>query len=200
MDIGGSWEFYEGWGPEGIAPLKKCLVKCGCGEKCTTDEQKKCYLDCEWKIIGFAKMPGYKGGAEGEPAFVTISGGWAVGINAKSSDVEKKLAWEFIKILCSKELLARYAAKYGKVCPRLDAVEVEAYAKDPYLSKLVEYLKFTDFRDALPGYSKVSYFVQKVTEDIITKGITPDEALEEFYSLLVKEFGKDKVEVLPVKK
>ena len=178
MDVGGSWEWNEGWHPKyGIAPIPN------------RDE-----------VVGFAKMPGIKGGAEGELPFVTISGGWAVGINAKSTDIEKKLAWEFIKILCSKEIEARYAAKYGKVCPRLDAVEVEEYRKDPYLSKLVEYLKFTDFRDALPGYSRVSYFVQKVTEDIITKGITPDEALEEFYSLLVKEFGKDKVEVLPVRK
>mgnify|MGYP000327146276 CR=1 FL=1 len=176
MDVGGSWEWGEGWGPKGIAPIP--------------DEEKK---------VGFAKMPGWSGGAHGEPELVTISGGWAWVINAKIPEEKKAVAWEFIKTVCSKEIIAKYCAEFGKVAPRSDAKDVSEYAKNPYLVKILEYLKFTDFRDAMPGYSKVSYFVQKVTEDIITKGITPDKALEEYYNLLVKEFGKDKVIEYPVK-
>ncbi len=177
MDVGGSWEWGEGWGPKGIAPIP--------------DEPKK---------VGYAKMPGYKGGAEGEPPFVTISGGWAWVINAKSPPEKKEAAWEFIKIVCSKEIIAKYCAEFGKVAPRSDAAEVPEYAKDPYLKSILEYLTFTDFRDAMPGYSKVSYFIQKVTEDIITKGITPEQALEEYYKLLVSEFGEGNVIVYEVRK
>ena len=176
MDVGGSWEWGEGWGPKGIAPIP--------------DREAK---------VGYAKMPGYKGGAEGERPWVTISGGWAIAINAKSDPKVKDLAWEFIKIAASRDILAGYAAKFGKVCPRLDAKDVPEYAKDPYLVSILEYLEFTDFRDAMPGYSRVSYFIQKVTEDIMTKGITPEEALEEYCKLLKEEFGEDKVIEYPVK-
>lgn len=203
IDIGGSWEFYEAWGPEGIAPLKQCLEKCGCGEKCTTDEQKECYIKCEWEIIGFAKMPGYKGGAEGEREFVTISGGWAVAINAKlKNDPEKlKLAWLFITIAASRDIEAKYAAKFAKPCPRLDAVEVPEYAKDPYIKAISEYLKFTDYRDALPEYPKVSKIIQQVTQLIIEGKITdPDKALDEYCKRLKEELGPDKVIEYPVKK
>ncbi|RLE84859.1 MAG: hypothetical protein DRJ41_02360 [Thermoprotei archaeon] len=175
MELGGSWEWGEAWGPTGIAPVP--------------EREKK---------IGFAKMPGIKGGAEGERKWVTISGGWAFAVNAKIPEEKLKYALEFLKILHSKEIIAKYCAEFGKVSPRVDAVEVEEYAKDPYLTAILEYVTFTDFRDALPGYTKVSYFVQKVTEEIITKGITPEEALEMYYKLLVEEFGADKVITYPL--
>jgi len=164
MDVGGSWEWGEGWGPNGIAPIP--------------DREAK---------VGYAKMPGYKGG------FVTISGGWAWVINAKIDSEKKELAWEFIKMVCSKEIIAKYAAEFGKVAPRSDAAEVPEYAKDPYLKSILEYLTFTDFRDAMPGYSKVSSIIQEITEKIITEGIAPDQALEEYYNRLVAEFGEGNV-------
>ncbi len=193
MDVGGSWEWGEGWGPKGIAPLKACKAKCG--------EDEKCYTDCEWQYIGFAKMPGWSGGAHGEPAFVTISGGWAVVINAKSArDPDKlKAAWEFIKILASKENIAQYCAKFGKVAPRLDAVEVPVYAQNKYLKAITEYLEFTDFRDAMPMYPKVSLIIQKVTEMIVKGQITDaTTALDTYCRMLKETVGADKVEELPV--
>ncbi len=57
IDIGGSWEWNEGWGPNGIYPIEN-------------REEK----------VGYAKMPGYAGGEEGERPFVTISGGWALSL------------------------------------------------------------------------------------------------------------------------
>ncbi len=170
MDVGGSWEWGEGWGPNGIAPIEN-----------------------RDKVVGYAKMPGYRGGATGELPFVTISGGWAWAIHAKTTSEKKDVAWEFIKIVCSKEIIAKFAAEMGKIAPRSDAKDVPEYGGDPYLSNVLGYLEFTDYRDAMPGYSKVSYFIQKVTEDIVTKGITPEEALEEYYNLLVSEFGEGKV-------
>ncbi len=200
MDLGGSWEFYEGWGPKGIAPLPVCKQQCA-GK--TGDEYTKCYLKCEWEVIGFAKMPGWSGGAHGEPKFVSISGGWFVGINAKAAkDPDKlKLAWLFIKTIGSKEPIALYAAKYAKPAPRLDAVEVPEYAKDPYIKAISEYLKFTDFRDALPDYPKVSKIIQYVTQLIIEGKITdPDKALDLYCKKLKETVGAENVEELPVEK
>ena len=142
------------------------------------------------KKVGFAKMPTITVPTR----WVTISGGWAWTINAKSE--VKDLAWEFLKVVNKKERVATYAAEFGKVAPRLDAKEVEAYAKDPYLSTILEYVSFTDYRDAMPGYSKVSFFIQEATEKIVTEGATPEEALEYYYTKLVETFGKDKVEVI----
>ncbi|HDD26386.1 MAG TPA: extracellular solute-binding protein [Acidilobales archaeon] len=200
MDLGGSWEFYEGWGPNGIAPLKVCQDQCA-GK--TGEEYKKCYLDCEYKHIGWAKMPGYKGGAEGERKFVTISGGWAVAINAKAaSDPDKlKLAWEFIKIAGSRDIIAKYAAKFAKPAPRVDAIEVPEYAADPYIKAISPYIEFTDYRDALPAYPKVSKIIQEVTQLIILGKITdPDTALEEYCKRLKEVVGAENVVEYPVRK
>ncbi len=180
MDVGGSWEWNEGWGPNGVAPIPN-----------------------REQVVGFAKMPGYKGGAEGEPRFVTVSGGWAVALNAKLAEDETKLkyAWEFIKILASKENLAKYAAAFGKVAPRLDAKEVPEYGGDPYLSQILEYLEFTDYRDALPGYPDVSAIIQEVTEKIAKGEIKdPDEALNMYCEELKKKVGADNVIELPVRR
>ncbi len=195
MDIGGSWEWGEGWGPDGIAPLKACKERCG--------EDKACYEKCEKEYIGFAKMPGYKGGALGEPKYVTISGGWAVALNAKLAKDKTKLelAWELVKTIASKELDAKFCAKYGKISPRKDAVEVPEYGQNWYLKAISEYLSFTDFRDAMPDYPKVSKIIQEITEKIIKGIITdPDTALDEYCKALKREVGEDKVIEYPVKK
>lgn len=173
MALGGSWEWGEAWGPKGIAPVPE-----------------------RDKVIGFAKMPGWSGGAHGEPEWVTVSGGWAWTIYSKSK--VKDLAWEFLKIVNKRERVARYAAAFGKVAPRLDAAKVPEYAKNSYLMAILEYLKFTDYRDAMPGYSKVSYFIQETTEKIVLEGMKPEEALNYFYSKMVETFGKEKVEVIPI--
>ncbi len=175
IDIGGSWEWDEGWGPNGIYPIPN-------------REEK----------VGYAKMPGYAGGAESERPFVTISGGWAVAINAAIKPELKPLAWLFVKILASKENVAKFCARYGKIAPRTDAAEVPEYAENEYLQSVLEYLNFTDFRDAMPGYSKVSFYIQQATEKIVTEGWTAEQALDWYYDQLVAEFGEDNVITYPL--
>ncbi len=195
MDIGGSWEWGEGWGPSGIAPLKACLDQCG------KDEQ--CYYNCEAQHIGYAKMPGYSGGAHGEPKFVTVSGGWAIALNANLAKDKTKLevAWELVKMIASRDNIAKFCAKYGKIAPRMDALQVPEYANNPYLKAVTEYLQFTDFRDALPDYPKVSNIIQEVTEKIIRGEITsPDQALDQYCSKLKETVGADNVVEYPVTK
>ncbi|NPA97474.1 MAG: extracellular solute-binding protein [Crenarchaeota archaeon] len=195
--VGGSWEWGEGWGPQGIAPLKPCLQKCGCtGGKCTTSSQIQCYTACEAQYIGFAKMPSYNGSR-----WVTISGGWAIVINDKLANNPEKLqlAWKLITFITSRDNEAQYCAKYGKICPRSDCAEVPIYAKNTYLKEISQFLKFTDFRDALPGYTKVSYAIQQVTGMIakgeITNAMT---ALNKYCDLVKRYVGANNVEVLPV--
>jgi multiple sugar transport system substrate-binding protein len=200
MDLAGSWEFYEGWGPEGIAPLPVCQEQC---KGLTGEEYRKCYLDCEWKIVGIAKMPGFAGGAEGERPFVTLSGGWAVTLNAKlKDDPDKlKLAYEFLRIIGSRDIIVKYAAKYAKPAPRVDAIEVPEYAQDPYIRLISEYVEFTDYRDTLPEYPKVSKIIQEITQLIIEgKIVDADQALEEYCKRLKEAVGPENVVEYPVRK
>jgi len=201
--IGGSWEWGEGWGPQGIAPLKPCLKACGCTTgKCTTPSQIACYTKCEAKYIGWAIMPGWSGGAHGERKWVTISGGWAIGINAKlkNNPTKLKLAWLLIESIASRDNEAKFCARYGKPCPRSDCSQVPVYAANSYLKNISILLKFTDFRDAMPGYPKVSYVIQEVTGKIAKGEITSAmQALEEYCNLLKRAVGASNVESLPVK-
>lgn len=196
MDVGGSWEWAEGWGPKGVAPLKACKAQCSGQSGSAYDT---CYFNCEAKYVGYAKMPGFKGGAEGEPKYVTISGGWAIAINAKTPADKREIAWEFIKVVASRDVLAKFAAEKGKICPRIDAVQVPEYANNAYLKNITEYLKFTDFRDALPGYTKVSKIIQQITEEILSGTITdPMTALNKYDQMLKSAVGANNVEELSV--
>ncbi len=196
MDLNGCWEWGEGWGPHGIAPLKACKLKC---KGLTGSAYDACYFKCEAKYIGYAKMPGFEGGKLGEPKWVTISGGWAIGINAKIPKWKQKIAWDFIKVVCSRDVLAKFSAEKGKICPRLDAVQVPEYAKNPYLRNITSYLKFTTFRPPVPTYPKVSKIIQQITEWILDGKIkTASQALNEYYQMLKSTVGAQNVEVLPV--
>ncbi len=196
MDVGGSWEWAEGWGPKGVAPLKACKMQCSGQSGSAYDT---CYFNCEAKYVGYAKMPGFKGSAEGEPKYVTISGGWAIAINAKIPAYKREIAWEFIKVVASRDVLAKFAAEKGKICPRIDATQVPEYANNAYLKNITEYLKFTDFRDALPGYTKVSKIIQQITEEILSGTITdPMTALNKYDQMLKSAVGANNVEELPV--
>ncbi len=200
MDLGGSWEWGEGWGPSGKAPLKACQEAC---KGKSGKDYEQCYVDCEWKYVGFAKMPGITGGANGEPAFVTISGGWAVVLNKNlEKDKEKlELAWKLITYIASRDNIAKFCAKYGKIAPRLDATQVPEYAQNEYLKKVTEYLKFTDFRDAIPPYPEISKLIQEITEKIVKGEIkSADEALEEYCKGLKDIVGEDNVVEYPVNK
>ena len=179
MDVGGSWEWNEGWGPNGVAPIPN-----------------------REQVVGWAKMPGYSGGAGGEPRFVTVSGGWAVALNAnlEGSGDKLKLAWKLVEFIASKENIAKYAAKYGKIAPRTDAVEVPEYGNDPYLSRVTqELLPITSYRDALPEYPDVSRIIQEVTESIVKGEITdPQQALDTYCQKLKDKVGADRVIEYPV--
>ncbi|MBA3062090.1 MAG: extracellular solute-binding protein [Atribacteria sp.] len=169
IGLGGSWEWSEMW-PEATRP---------------PEEERK-------TLLGWVPMPG--SGKAGAPEISCISGGWAIGINAKAKDPD--LAWKFMEILHTKTETAEDMARHGKIAVRKDATEVKAYTESEYLMEALKLMNYTTYRDTYPGYTKVSFFVQEATEDVSVEGLSAAEAMENFKSKLIKEFGEDKVEVI----
>ncbi|GAI48108.1 unnamed protein product, partial [marine sediment metagenome] len=122
---GGSWEWAEFW-PETERP---------------SEEERGDFL-------GWAPLPG--SGEPGTPPVQTISGGWTVAMNATAKDPD--LAWEFLKILNSKERLAKWLAAAGKLSMRKDSAEVAEYAQNDFLMEIGKLLPFSTCRDAVAGY------------------------------------------------
>lgn len=170
IGLGGSWEWIMFWPKEDLPP----------------DEERE-------KLIRWAPMP--SSGKFNVPKIASISGGWAIGINAEARDPD--LAWRFMEILHTKTRTAEWLAKAEKIAVRKDAVEVKAYAADKYLMEAIKLMEYSTYRDTYPGYSQVSFFVQEATEDVSVEGLSVATAMERFKSKMIKEFGVDKVETIP---
>lgn len=166
---GGSWEWAEFW-PEAIRP---------------PEEERA-------ELLGWASLPG--SGDPGTPPKQTISGGWTVAMNAEAKDPD--LAWKFLEILNGKERLAKWLAAAGKLSMRKDSAEVSEYAQNEFLVAMGEFLPYTDYRDAVAGYTTVSFYLQQAMEKVAVEGATAAEAMEWYKNKLIEEFGEDRVEVI----
>ncbi len=169
IGFGGSWEWAEFW-PENLRP---------------PEEERK-------DVLAWAGLPG--SGRPGTPPIQTISGGWTVAMKAEVK--EPDLAWEFLRILNSKQRLAKWLAGAGKLSMRKDSAEVPEYAANEFLVGIAKLLPYTDYRDALAGYTTVSHLVQQVMEKVAVDGLSAAEAMEWYNNKLIEEFGKDKVETI----
>lgn len=166
IGLGGSWEFREFWP---VAELPSFEERTG--------------------LVGWALMPGDE--CSQCPRYVTISGGWALGVNAQARDPE--LAWRFFETLFQRDRVGEWLAFAAKISPRRDAVDVAAYAQNGFLRDATRLLEISTFRDTFPGYPKVSRFIQEAMEDVAVNGLTPEEALANYRQKLVDEFGADAV-------
>ena len=169
IGVGGSWEWAEFWPKELLPSLAE-----------------------REKLLGWAPMPG--SGKPGTPKIACISGGWSIGINAKVKDPDT--AWEFMKILNSKERTANWLAFAGKTAVRKDAAEVGNYAANTYLMEVLDLMEYSTYRDTYPGYTTVSSYIQEATADVAVEGKTPAAAMVSFMGKMVMEFGADKVKVI----
>jgi multiple sugar transport system substrate-binding protein len=169
------------------------------------------WYDCapggKWELperderLGYCKMPAKEPGAgiRGQD-FVTISGGWAMVINAKCKHPE--LAFEFLKFVCSKgEVLAHRIEYPGPVRlpTRSDITQDPAFKKlaTPYDNWCAtELVPLTTFRPGLPAYPKVSDLVQEATDKILL-GEDPEDVLEWYAKALTALVGADNVIELP---
>ena len=166
---GGSWEWSEFW-PEAERPP----------EKERTD------------FLGWAPLPG--SGDPGTPPIQTISGGWTVTMNATVRDPD--LAWKFLRILNSKERLAKWLGASGKLSMRKDSAEVPEYARNDFLMAIGKFLPFSTCRDAVAGYTMVSHYLQQAMEKVAVDGATAAEAMDWYKNKLIEKFGKDQVETV----
>jgi len=106
------------------------------------------------------------------------------------------LVWEFLKILNSKERLARWLAAAGKLSTRKDSPEVPEYEKNKFLMDIGKILPYTTARDAVTGYTTVSHYLQLAMEKVAINGFSAAEAMEWYNDRLINEFGQDQVEII----
>jgi multiple sugar transport system substrate-binding protein len=165
IDLDGSW-LSGNWLPTGAAPWP------------------------EWhQTLGNAHMPTQGGEGSGK---VTMSGGWtwAIPKNAQNPNA----AWEFIKMLTSKEGELEYDIKNVQIPVRSDVAEDPSYVKanptNAFFSGLVE---STIYRPAYAEYSKISLLIQQATEKVITNTATPDAAAKFYSDGVTQIVGQDKV-------
>ncbi len=165
IDLDGSW-LSGNWLPTGAAPWP------------------------EWhQTLGNAHMPTQNGEGSGK---VTMSGGWtwAIPKNAQNPNA----AWEFIKMLTSKEGELDYDIKNVQIPVRTDVAEDPSYVKanptNAFFSSLVE---STIYRPAYAEYSKISLLIQQATEKVITNTATPEAAAKFYSDGVTQVVGQDKV-------
>jgi len=143
----------------------------------------------EWHTtLGNAYMPTQNGEGSGK---VTMSGGWtwAIPKNAQNANA----AWEFIKMLTSKEGELEYDIKNVQIPVRTDVAKDPSYLKanptNPFFSDLVE---STIYRPAYPAYAKISLLLQQAPEKVITKTATPEAAAKFYTDGVTQIVGQDK--------
>jgi multiple sugar transport system substrate-binding protein len=165
IDLDGSW-LSGNWLPSGAAPWP------------------------EWhETLGNAHMPTQGGEGSGK---VTMSGGWtwAIPKNAQNPNA----AWEFIKMLTSKEGELEYDIKNVQIPVRTDVAQDPSYVKanptNAFFSGLVE---STIYRPAYAEYSKISLLIQQATEKVITNTATPDAAAKFYTDGVTQIVGPEKV-------
>ena len=173
MLFGGSWEFEEIWTAAGL-----------------TEEDMPSYEEKTAKI-GWAPVPGC--GDPGAPEITCISGGWTLAINADTKHPDE--CWELLKTIFAEENCKQWIVGEGKIATRRDIAESPEYQEDWYMVRATVLLEYTTMRDTYPGYSMVSSFVQRATEDILD-GKSPEVAMENFYRNLVEEFGEKSVKTI----
>lgn len=149
----------------------------------------------EWpdyeKTLGAALFPSQDGG---KPEYVTSSGGWTLAVGGKSKD--PKLAFEFIKILCSREFSLEKDITEAKIAVRSDVAKDPKYlATNAFTEITTKALAYTHVRPSVTEYPKVSSEIQKATEQVVTGGMSVDEAAKAYDQAVTGIVGQDKVAV-----
>jgi multiple sugar transport system substrate-binding protein len=138
--------------------------------------------------MGVAKMPTQFGQA---PNYVTLSGGWAYSITAKSAHPDQ--AFKVLQTGFSKDLLATYDVQAGQVTPRQDIVDVPAYHNTPLSPFYTSLVAFTQFRPGFPAYPKISLQIDSAMQHVMS-GQSPSDAMNNFSQAVTGIAGASSVE------
>lgn len=154
----------------------------------------------EWAVpdrernVGWAMMPakepgsGYRG-----QDFVTISGGTGFILNPNTQHPAE--AWALLSFAFSREM----QLEFQKLQPRIRARDDVPVLGDPVMTAMAEaLLPLTTVRPMLPGYPKISYEAQLMTEQVVAATMTPEEALAAYSQALKDIVGAENVVDVPI--
>lgn len=127
------------------------------------------------------------------PYYVTLSGGWAYSITAKSQ--HQAQAFEVLKTAFSQDLLANYDVQAGQVAPRKDIVNVAAYKNAPLSDFYTSLVAFTQFRPGFPAYPKISLQIDAAMQHVMS-GQSPAQAMSAYAQAVTSIAGANNVEQL----
>src|SRR5260370_28299807 len=154
IDIDGSWVSSD-WYPGGPAPWP------------------------QWQqTMGEAKMPTQFGQA---PNNVTLSGGWAYSLTAKSPHPAP--AFTVLTTAFSTDLMATYDVAAGQVTPDQAIVNVPAYQNAPLSQFYTSLLSFAQFRPAFVEYPKISLQIDPPMKHLL-QAQSASQALSSFTQTL----------------
>jgi multiple sugar transport system substrate-binding protein len=139
-------------------------------------------------MVGWTPWPG--SGEPGTKATTNISGGWAIGVNAKAAD--KDLAFKLVTTIFDAGNFKEWTIANHRMAVRTDIAESPEYTADPYLAKATALAADTTGRDTVPGYQTVSALVQQMTADIVD-GASVEDVIADYHAALVDEFGEENV-------
>ena len=164
IDIDGSW-ISSYWVPGGQAPWP------------------------QWQqTMGVAKMPTEFGQA---PNYVTLSGGWAYSITARSAHPDQ--AFQVLKAASSQDLLGSYDVQDGQVTPRQDIVNLPAYHNAPLNPFYTSLVAFSQFRPAFTAYPKISLQIDNAMQQVMS-GQSPSDVMSTFSQAVAGIAGASNVE------
>lgn len=141
-----------------------------------------------WANVAFFPIPaGTRGGRP-----VSVSHPFACMVNAAASDVE--LAFRVIERSMDADLDVGHALGSSHLVVRRSSSQSPAYRRDPFLSRMIDLLRFTQFA---PNHAKLTRF-QRILYDAIrgveVGALGPEEALDFLLSVSRARLG-DKIRV-----
>jgi len=139
-------------------------------------------------IMGWTPWPG--SGLPGTKATTNISGGWAIGVNAKSAN--KEAAQKLLTTIFDKGNFGKWTVDNKRMAVRTDISDSPEYQADAYLAAATKMAADTTGRDTYPGYQRVSALVQEMTASILD-GASVEDAITEYKNGLIDEFGEENV-------
>ncbi len=136
----------------------------------------------ESKIVGkfdVHTIPYGAGGSTGHSAL----GGWQMGINAFSSNVDA--AWKFVHYMLQPDA-QKAAAIQASLTVTLQSIydDADVLAKNPFFAKLKPVFQSAEPRPVTPKYPDVSLAIQQSVHDALLKSASPSDAMNQLATKL----------------
>ena len=135
--------------------------------------------------LGFAAMPTQYG----DPATVTICGGWSWAISSYCE--HKDLAFEFLAFCGNQENATNRSIYDGRMSPRDDSLAVEAYASIPFIDEIYSYMDYAFVRPKDEAYAAVSAQIQALVEELVSGSLTAGQAAEQYRIRVTNIVGEE---------